>query len=73
MIRTGLLQELDQSKLPVLKNFNPSYLNLPFDPGNKYTIPYQAGTDAIVYNTDTVTNLLPLPGMICGSLNTPAS
>jgi spermidine/putrescine-binding protein len=56
MIRTGLLQELDQSKLPALKNFNPSYLNLPFDPGNKYTIPYQAGTDAIVYNSDTVPN-----------------
>jgi spermidine/putrescine-binding protein len=54
MIRTGLLQELDQSKLPVLKNFNSSYLNLPFDQGNKYTIPYQAGTDAIVYNSDTV-------------------
>ncbi len=54
MIRTGLLQELDQSKLPVMKNFNPSYLNLPFDPGNKYTIPYQAGTDAIVYNSATV-------------------
>jgi spermidine/putrescine-binding protein len=56
MIRTGLLQELDQSKLPVMKNFNTSYLNLPFDPGNKYTIPYQAGTDAIVYNSETVPN-----------------
>jgi spermidine/putrescine transport system substrate-binding protein len=54
MIRTGLLQELDQSKLPVLKNFNKDYLNLSFDEGNKYTIPYQAGTDAIVYNADTV-------------------
>jgi spermidine/putrescine-binding protein len=54
MIRTGLLQELDQSKLPALKNFNKDYLNLSFDPGNKYTIPYQAGTDAIVYNADTV-------------------
>jgi spermidine/putrescine transport system substrate-binding protein len=56
MIRQGLLQELDHAKLPVLKNFDPSYLNFPFDPGNKYTIPYQAGTDAIVYNADTVQN-----------------
>ena len=56
MIRQGLLQELDHSKLPNLKNFNTSYLDFPFDPGNKYTIPYQAGTDAIVYNADTVTN-----------------
>jgi len=56
MVRQGLLQELDQAKLPVLKNFNSDYLNFPFDPGNKYTIPYQAGTDAIVYNADTVEN-----------------
>src|SRR6266498_2424512 len=56
MVRQGLLQELDHSKLPVLANFNQNYLNFPFDPDNKYTIPYQAGTDAIVYNADTVTN-----------------
>ena len=55
MIREGLLQELDHSKLPVLASFDPNYLNFSFDPGNKYTIPYQAGTDAIVYNSDKVT------------------
>jgi len=54
MIRQGLLQKLDKSKLPVLKNFDPNYLNLPFDPDNDYTIPYQAGTDAIVVNTDAI-------------------
>jgi spermidine/putrescine-binding protein len=54
MIRQGLLQELDHNRLPALKNFDPNYLNFAFDSGNKYTIPYQAGTDAIVVNTDTV-------------------
>jgi spermidine/putrescine-binding protein len=54
MIRQGLLQKLDKSKLPVLDTFDPNYLNLEFDPNNEYTIPYQAGTDAIVYNADTV-------------------
>lgn len=54
MIRQGLLQPLDKSKLPVLEGFDPNYLDLPFDPGNEYTIPYQAGTDAIVINTDAV-------------------
>jgi len=54
MIRQGMLAELDKSKLPVLKNFDPNYLDLEFDPGNKYTIPYQAGMDAIVVNTDAV-------------------
>lgn len=54
MVRQGLLQELDHSKLPVLKNFDANYLDFAFDPGNKYTIPYQAGTDAIVVNTEAV-------------------
>jgi spermidine/putrescine-binding protein len=54
MIRNGLLQKLDKSKLPVMANFDPSYLGLPFDPNNDYTIPYEAGTDAIVYNADAI-------------------
>jgi len=54
MIRQNLLQELDHSKLPALANFDKNYLDFSFDPGNKYTIPYQAGTDAIVYNSDKV-------------------
>jgi spermidine/putrescine-binding protein len=54
MVRQGLLQELDHSQLPVFKNFDPNYLDFEFDPGNKYTIPYQAGTDAIVVNTKAV-------------------
>jgi spermidine/putrescine-binding protein len=54
MIRQGLLQKIDKSKLP-MSSFDPNYLNLPFDPGNDYTIPYQAGVDAIIYNADKVT------------------
>lgn len=57
MIRQGLLQKLDKSKLPVLEGFDPNYLDQAFDPGNEYTIPYQAGTDAIVVNTDAVTEV----------------
>ena len=55
MIRQGLLQELDKSKLAIMDSLDPNYLDLSFDPGNRYTIPYQAGTDAIVVNTETVT------------------
>ncbi len=57
MIRQNLLQEFDHNKLPAIKNFDPNYMNFAFDPGNKYTIPYQAGTDAIVYNADAITNV----------------
>lgn len=54
MIRNGMLQKLDKSKLFVLDNLDPNYMNQPFDPGNEYTIPYEGGLDAIVYNADTV-------------------
>jgi spermidine/putrescine-binding protein len=57
MVRQKLLQELDHSKLPVLKNFDPNYLDFSFDPGNKYTLPYEAGTDALVANTALVKNI----------------
>jgi spermidine/putrescine-binding protein len=57
MARQGLLQEMDHAKLPAFKNFDSNYLDFEFDPGNKYTIPYQAGTDSIVVNTATVSNV----------------
>ena len=57
MIRQGLLQELDHSKMPNMKNFDENWMNQEFDPGNKYSVPYLAGTDAIVVNTDTVENV----------------
>ncbi len=56
MIRNGLLQKLDKSKLFILDKLDPAYMNQPFDPGNEYTIPYEAGLDAIIYNADTVAN-----------------
>ncbi len=55
MIRNGMLQKLDKSKLFVLDSMDPAYMNQPFDPGNEYTIPYEGGLDAIVYNADKVT------------------
>ncbi len=55
MIRQGMLQELDHAKLP-MANYDPNYLDLEFDPGNKYTVPYMAGNDAIIYNADAVPN-----------------
>jgi spermidine/putrescine-binding protein len=41
-IRLGLLQKLDKSRLPIMANFDPKYLNLPFDPDNIYTLPVTA-------------------------------
>ena len=56
MVRKGYIQPLDKAKLPNIGNMDPNYMNQSFDPGNKYTVPYLAGTDAIVYNADKVQN-----------------
>lgn len=54
MVQQGLFQELDHSKLTVMSNFSPAFLNPAFDPNNQYTLPYQAGSSGIAYNADTV-------------------
>ncbi len=57
MIRQELLKELDHAKMPNMVNFDDGWMNQDFDPGNKYSVPYLAGTDSIVVNTDTVENV----------------
>jgi spermidine/putrescine-binding protein len=56
-VRLGVLEKLDKSRLPIMSYFNPAYLNLSFDPGNVYTLPYEAGTSSIAVNTDKVKDL----------------
>lgn len=57
MVKQGLIQKLDKSRLQaVFANMDPNYMGLEFDPNNDYTLPYQAGTDALIYNADTVQN-----------------
>ncbi|MGH8712588.1 MAG: ABC transporter substrate-binding protein, partial [Casimicrobiaceae bacterium] len=50
LIKGRQLKPLDKSQLPNLKNINPIYLNTPFDPGNKYSVPYAMSTTIIGYN-----------------------
>lgn len=54
MIEEDLLFEIDHSKLPNLKYINPNFLDLSFDPGNKFSIPYFWGTVGIVYNPEII-------------------
>ena len=56
MIRTGLLEKLDTAKLANLKNIAAPYLPMQGDPTGEYIVPYQAGTQGIVYNKETVQN-----------------
>jgi spermidine/putrescine-binding protein len=54
MIRQGMLDELDLSKIPNFANLGDSFKNLDFDPGNKYSVPYQWGTTGLVYDKSKV-------------------
>ena len=48
--RTDMLAPIDQGKIPNLANIAPEFKNLPFDPGNKYSIPIMISTVGIVVN-----------------------
>ncbi|WP_017306054.1 ABC transporter substrate-binding protein [Spirulina subsalsa] len=50
MANQGLLEELNHENIPNLENVDPRFLDNPFDPGNKYSVPYQWGTFGIGYN-----------------------
>ncbi|MCG7334222.1 ABC transporter substrate-binding protein [Sporosarcina sp. ACRSM] len=50
MTEKDLLLPLDYSKIPNVKNIDPYFLDLPFDPGNEYSLPYFWGTVGIAFN-----------------------
>ena len=54
MKEDDLLLPIDHSKIPNLKNIDPYFLNLAFDPGNEYSIPYFWGTVGIVFNPNEI-------------------
>ena len=53
-IQEGLVQELDTSKLENYGSINPVYQGQFYDPENKYTVPYGAGVQTIVYDPSLV-------------------
>jgi spermidine/putrescine transport system substrate-binding protein len=46
----NLLSPIDRTSLTNFANLDPTFLNQPFDPGNRYSIPYLWGTEGIGYN-----------------------
>jgi len=54
MIDEKLVLPIDHQKIPNLKNIDSRFLDLSFDPKNKYSIPYFWGTVGIVYNKDLI-------------------
>lgn len=54
MIKQGMLETIDVSKLANFGNLDTRFINREYDPGNKYSIPYQWGTTGLVYDKTTV-------------------
>ncbi|MDD6905807.1 MAG: spermidine/putrescine ABC transporter substrate-binding protein [Finegoldia magna] len=54
MIKQGMLEKIDYSKIPNFKYIDEKFKNLDYDQKNEYTVPYMWGTVGILYNKNKV-------------------
>ncbi len=54
MVIAGMIAPLDHAKLPNLKNLFPQFVDVPFDQGRRYSIPYTWDTLGIGYRKSKV-------------------
>ena len=50
-VEKGLLAELDHSRLSNIGNIAPEWMDVAWDPGRAYTVPWQWGTTGVAVNT----------------------
>ncbi|CAH0240415.1 MULTISPECIES: ABC transporter substrate-binding protein [Pseudomonas] len=50
----SLIEPLDHSKLPSLKNLSETFKSVSYDVGNRYSVPYVWGTTGLAYNDECV-------------------
>lgn len=75
-IEKGLIRELDLSKLPNHANIAPEWQDVDWDPGRKFTVPWQWGSTGIAVNTkvysgdiNTSAVFLDVPAELVGKIN----
>ncbi len=51
-IRFGYTQKLDHANIPNIKNLNPDLLNIDYDKGRNFSLPWQGGFAGICWNKD---------------------
>lgn len=59
LAKLNLIQPLDAAKIPNKKNVGPRFLNPPYDPENKFSLPYQWGTMGLMYRKDIIPQIDP--------------
>ncbi len=75
-INEGLLLETNPNQMENFKNMDPKWVDVPFDPGRKYTVPWQWGTTGVTVNTavykgdiNTSAIFLDPPAELVGKIN----
>jgi spermidine/putrescine transport system substrate-binding protein len=58
MIKANMLIPLDHAKIPNIKNVDPNFMNPSFDPGRKYSLPYQWGTVGVGFRKSKVDGVI---------------
>ncbi|MBD5085754.1 MAG: extracellular solute-binding protein [Clostridiales bacterium] len=66
LIEEDMLEELDYSQIPNFELIDQRFRNLPYDPENKYTVPYTWGTLGLIYNANMVDEDLDSWGALYG-------
>ena len=56
LVADDLLYPINKANIPNLSNIDPRFMNLSFDPGNTYSVPYMWGTVDILYNKTMVSD-----------------
>ena len=51
LIQEGMLQQINASEFENFKHMNPVYVDVYWDPGRKYSVPYQWGTTGFMVDT----------------------
>ncbi len=64
LVSEGLIQPIDHSQVPNFPNLYPKFQNPTYDPGDKYSIPYQWGTTGIAYLKSNIKSPAPSWGLL---------
>jgi spermidine/putrescine transport system substrate-binding protein len=56
LIGLGFVQELDDANIPNKANLVPDLLNVGFDPGRKFSLPWQGGFAGLCWNKEALPN-----------------
>ncbi|MDY3831468.1 MAG: spermidine/putrescine ABC transporter substrate-binding protein, partial [Candidatus Ventricola sp.] len=56
LIALDMLAELDHGNIPNIENIDKKYLDMSYDMGGRYSVPYMWGTVGILYNKNKVSD-----------------